>query len=137
MSNWLVIGSVQNWITALSQPVPIWGLRLGHKAAFDILQNGDTIWFYATSPVKGVIGLGLVKDKYFDKNNLIWDDERKERKVIWPYRFRIQVLKVVDTQHWKGERIDIRDFRLFWQNGFRKLSTTLRHRLLAFSERPR
>src|SRR5437773_5526307 len=121
MNNWLVIGSAQNWETALSQPVPIWGLKPAHKAAFSSVQPGDTVWFYATAPVSGVIGLGLVKDKYFDKNNLIWEEERKEKKVIWPYRFRIQVLKVVDRQHWKNERIDIRDFNLFWQNGFQQL----------------
>lgn len=121
MNSWLVIGSVQNWITALSQPIPIWGLKPGHKGAFGALQAGDTIWFYATSPVTGVIGLGLVKDKYFDKGNLIWADEQRERRVIWPHRFRIQVLKVIDVQRWKTNKIDIRDFRLFWQNGFQQL----------------
>src|SRR5215813_5373415 len=120
MNNWLVIGSVQNWETALSQPVPIWGLRPAHKVAFDSLQAGDTVWFYATTPVRGVIGLGLVKDTYVDMNNPIWDDERKQKKVIWPHRFRIQVLKVVESQHW-NQRIDITDFRLFWQNGFQQL----------------
>lgn len=121
MTNWLVIGSVQNWETALSQPVPIWGLKPGHKVDFDTLQTSDTVWFYATAPVSGVIGLGLIKDKYIDKNNRIWDDERKEKKVIWPYRFRIQVLKVVDSRSWREERINIGDFRLFWQNGFQAL----------------
>lgn len=24
---WLLIGSQENWTTALSQPIPIWGLR--------------------------------------------------------------------------------------------------------------
>ena len=122
MRNWLVIGSVQNWLTALSQPVPIWGLTPAHKAAFAILEAGDTIWFYATSPVRGVIGLGLVKDKYFDKGNLIWADEQTAKKVIWPHRFRIQVLKVIDVNQWKTDKIDIRDFGLFWQNGFQPLS---------------
>lgn len=51
MNTWLVIGSVQNWETALAQPVPIWGLRPAHNAAFDAMQPGDTVWFYATSPV--------------------------------------------------------------------------------------
>jgi hypothetical protein len=121
MNNWLVIGSVQNWETALSQPVPIWGLKPAHKVAFDSLQPGDTTWFYATAPVSGVIGLGLVKDKYFDKNNPIWPDELKEKKVIWPYRFRIQVLKVIVSQRWTHERVEIRDFGLVWQNGFQQL----------------
>ena len=122
MRNWLVIGSVQNWLTALSQPVPIWGLRPGQKTAFGALETGDTIWFYATSPVTGVIGVGFVKDKYFDKGNLIWADEQAERKVIWPHRFRIQVLKVIDARRWETDKIDIRDFGLFWQNGFQQLS---------------
>jgi len=122
MNTWLVIGSAQNWETALAQPVPIWGLRPAHKSAFDAMQPGDTVWFYATSPVAGVIGLGLVKDKYIDKSNLVWDEERREKKVIWPYRFRIQALKVIDTDHWKTDKVDIRDFRLFWQNGFQQLN---------------
>jgi hypothetical protein len=121
MNHWLVIGSVENWLTALSQPVPIWGLRPAHNAAFEALQTGDTVWFYAKSPVTGVTGLGLVKDKYLDKTNLIWPEEHKERRVIWPCRFRIQVLNVVGSQHWKADKIDIRDFRLFWQNGFQQL----------------
>src|SRR6476620_7691165 len=109
MNSSLVIGSVQNWETALSQPVPLWGLKATHKTAFQTLQAGDAVWFYATAPVRGVIGLGLIKDKYIDQNNLIWDEERKEKKVIWPYRFRIQVLKMVDWHRWNDERIDIRD----------------------------
>src|SRR5438093_8320914 len=120
MRNWLVIGSTQNWLTALSQPVPIWGLKPAHNSAFGVLETGDTIWFYATSPVSGVIGVGLVRDKYFDNGNLIWAEEQRERKVIWPHRFRIQVLKVIDGQQWKRDKIDIGDFRLFWQNGFQQ-----------------
>jgi hypothetical protein len=32
---------------------------------------GDILWFYATRPVAGVIGIGLVKDKYIDTVNLV------------------------------------------------------------------
>lgn len=66
--------------------------------------------------------MGMVKDKYFDEGNLIWPDEHEGRKVIWPHRFRIQVLKVIDVDEWKIAKIDIRDFNLFWQNGFQQLS---------------
>jgi hypothetical protein len=122
MNKWLVIGSVENWLTALSQPVPIWGLKPAHRAAFEAMESGDMIWIYAKSPVKGVIGLGQVKDKYFDNRTLIWPEEHGERRVIWPHRFRIQLLKVIDAEAWRTDKIDIRDFNLFWQNGFQPLS---------------
>jgi len=119
--NWLVIGIPKNWETALSQPVPIWGLKPRYQEEFQSMNIGDLLWFYSTSPVKGVIGVGAVKDKYVDKINLVWREEFEKKEVIWPLRFRIQVLKVLPKELWKAEKIMIRDFNLFWQVGFQLL----------------
>jgi len=118
IQNWLVIGVTKNWETALSQPVPIWGLKPRYKTDFSLLNVGDMIWFYATSPIKGIIGIGRVKDKYIDDTNLVWEDELKQKEVIWPLRFRIHVLKVIARDWWKLDNIKIGDFRLNWQVGF-------------------
>jgi hypothetical protein len=121
IKNWLVIGIAKHWEIAFSQPVPIWGLKPSYKADFQFMDAGDILWFYATSPVTGVIGMGLVKDKYIDDINLVWPDEWKRKEVIWPLRFRIQVLKVLPLSNWRKNKIKINDFGLFWQMGFQLL----------------
>jgi len=121
IQNWLVIGIPQNWETALSQPVPIWGLKPRFQAEFQNLKVGDILWFYATSPISGVIGIGVVKDKYDDRVNLVWKEEFEKKEVIWPLRFRIHVLKVLPRRDWGKKRIKINDFNLFWQLGFQPL----------------
>lgn len=50
-----------------------------------------------------------------------WNEERASGRVIWPYRFRFRVLKVIDHQQWQARRIDIREFGLVWQRGFQQL----------------
>ena len=119
--NWLVIGVIQNWETALSQPVPLWGLKTRYQAEFQTLNIGDMLWFYTTAPVKGIIGLGMVKDKYTDNMNLVWNEELKQKEVIWPLRFRIHVLKMISRNQWKTDCIKINDFNLIWQIGFQLL----------------
>jgi len=119
--NWLIIGVPKNWETALSQPVPIWGLKPRYQAEFQSMNIGDILWFYSTSPVGGIIGVGIAKDKYVDNINLIWEEELKRKEVIWPLRFRIHALKVLPITRWKTDRIKINDFNLFWQTGFQLL----------------
>lgn len=142
IKNWLVIGIPKNWETAFSQPVPIWGLKPRYQAEFQSMDIGDLLWFYSTSPVGGVIGIGIVKDKYIDNINLIWEEELKQKEVIWPLRFRIHVLKVLPRTQWKTDKIRISDFGLFWQVGFQllkdehavELSQRVKHFLGAISE---
>lgn len=121
VQSWLVIGIPKNWETALSQPVPIWGLKPRYQAGFQTMNIGDILWFHSTSPIGGIIGMGIVKDKYIDNVNLVWEEELKQKEVIWPLRFRIHVLKVLPKYRWKIDRIKISDFNLFWQVGFQLL----------------
>ncbi|MEM2918862.1 MAG: EVE domain-containing protein [Candidatus Altiarchaeota archaeon] len=121
VKNWLVIGVPKNWETALSQPVPLWGLKPHYQLEFKSMNVGDILWFYATSPIGGIIGIGVVKDKYVDNTNLVWEEELKQKEIIWPLRFRIHVLKVLPKHEWKMNRIKINDFNLFWQLGFQLL----------------
>jgi len=121
VNNWLVIGVKKNWETALAQPVPLWGLKTRYQSEFQALNNGDMVWFYVTKPVSGIVGLGMVKDKHIDNMNLIWEEELVRKEVIWPLRFRIQVLKVINREQWDEDRIRINDFNLNWQIGFQSL----------------
>lgn len=121
LRSWLVIGVSANWSTSLSQPLPLWGLRPRFQSEFNVLQAGDILWIYVTSPVKGVVGVGAVKDKYIDRAALIWPEEKKRGEVIWPLRFRIQVLRVIPESVWKTAKIAIGDLGLNWQVGFQLL----------------
>lgn len=121
IQNWLVIGVPKNWETALSQPVPIWGLKPRYQAEFQAMNIGDILWSYSTSPIGGIIGVGVVKDKYIDNMNLVWEEELRRKEVIWPLRFRMHVLKILPRERWKTDKIKINDFGLFWQIGFQLL----------------
>jgi len=123
-NNWLVIGVQKNWEKALSQPVPLWGLKPRYKIEFSALDIGDILWFYATAPISGIIGIGTVKDKYIDSMSLVWEDEIIKREGIWPLRFRIQVLKAINRKRWQTDCIKIVDFKLNWQIGFQLLQET-------------
>lgn len=122
INNWLVIGILKNWETALSQPIPVWGLKPRYQGDFNLLSVGDLVWFYVTRPVSGVIGIGIVKDKYIDENNLIWEEEFVKKEVVWPLRFRLHVLKLIPKKLWKEESIKITDFNLMRQIGFHLLT---------------
>lgn len=116
------MGIPQNWEIALSQPIPIWGLKPIYKNHFlQSLSIGDFLWFYCTD-IARIIGVGTTKDKYIDNIKLIWPDELKQKKVIWPLRFRINVLKVLPFGQWKTNGIRINDFELMWQKGFQALN---------------
>jgi hypothetical protein len=72
IQNGLVIGVPEHWETDLMEPVPVWGLKERYQTEFRVLHNGDIIWIYATAPVRGVVGVGMVKDKYIDYNEIVW-----------------------------------------------------------------
>lgn len=133
--NWLIIGVPKNWETALSQPMPIWGLKSRYQAEFQNMNIGDILWFYSTSPVGGIIGMGALKDKYVDNANLVWEEELKQKEVIWPLRFRIHVLKILPKIRWKTDKVRINDFNLFWQIGFHLLKEEQARELFKRSEK--
>lgn len=135
-NNWLVIGKKENWLTAFSQPVPLWGLRDKYKNLFNMVETGDIIWCYVTYPISGIIGIGHIIDKYIDDKTLIWPQEIEQNKAIWIYKFRFKLLKIIspDFNLWEKNNIKISDFNLNWQIGFQLLSEKLIVELIRRSE---
>jgi hypothetical protein len=124
---WLVMGKEYNWETALTQPLPIWGLKDRYFGEFARLNVGDYLIFYVVSPVTGIIGLGKVKDKYVDRQNLVWEDEKKQGRVVWPLRFRIEVVHLLTKNLWRNKSgelspVAISDLNIMWRIGFQELS---------------
>lgn len=102
---WLAVGSPDNWKVAFEQG-SIWGLRATprQEAIWKSLSEGDYLLFYATRPVKGVIGYGIVRTK-FKQDRPLWPQEVKEGRVIWPYRFEFDVEYCLPQDKWVTNRV--------------------------------
>ena len=70
MNYWLMVGAVKNWITAFEHG-NIWGLKKTQRHLWESLSEKDIVLFYATQPVSGVIGHGIVKTKFI-QDNFFW-----------------------------------------------------------------
>ncbi len=104
---WIVPGSEKNWKQALTSK-GIWGLE---KKTLDqvywlALAPNDLILFYVTGKVKGIVGYGIVRSKFYQDIPL-WDAEIREDCVKWPLRFEFDVDFLLPENRWKDEKIPI------------------------------
>lgn len=102
---WLAVGPPEHWQIAF-QFGKIWGLRGVDVliARWEKLREGDRILFYATKPVSGVIGYGVVHTK-FKQDKPLWPREVQEGKVIWPYRFEFDVEYLLPQDRWMEDKV--------------------------------
>lgn len=102
---WLAVGSPEHWQIAFAFG-KIWGLRPSDKmiAQWQKLSKGDHVLFYATKPVSGIIGYGVIRTK-FKQDKPLWPQEVKEGKVIWPYRFEFDVEYCLPQDKWITHKV--------------------------------
>ena len=117
---WLAVGSPENWKTAFSYQ-NIWGLKQTQRHLWDELCENDVIFFYATQPVIGVIGYGVVKTK-ISQDKPLWPQEIKEKRVIWPLRLEFDVEKCLPYAEWPTSRIISEDLKKRTRSGFQLLN---------------
>lgn len=103
MNYWLVVGAVQNWVTAFEHG-NIWGLRKTQQHLWDSLSENDRVVFYATHPVGGIIGHGRVRTK-FRQDKPLWPEEVRKNEVIWPLRFEFDVESCLRKEEWKNKKL--------------------------------
>lgn len=128
MSNyWLVVGSPHNWKTAFEHK-NIWGLKRTQRHLWEKLNEKDTLLFYVTSPVSGIIGHGTIRTK-FPQDKPLWPQEIKESKVIWPLRFEFDVERCLPPDKWQTFKIASRE--LFPRGGFQELSQGIARKLIS------
>ena len=127
MSYWLIVGAVQNWITAFEHG-NIWGLRKTQQHLWDSLSEGDRVIFYATQPVSGVIGHGKVRTK-FKQIKPLWPEEMRRGEIIWPMRFEFDVEACFPQEEWKAKRLTS---KLLWPRaGFQLLGKEIALELIS------
>jgi len=83
MSYWLAIGPPDNWEIGIKKK--IWGVTPRHSKAWGLVEQGDTVFFYAMTPVKGLIGYGTVAKTKVDEKPF-WPQEISEKQSYWPFR---------------------------------------------------
>lgn len=100
---WLVVGSPGNWETAFAHR-NIWGLKETQRFLWERIGENDILLFYATQPVGGIIGHGVVRTK-FKQSQPLWPQELKERKIIWPLRFEFDVVSLHVPDKWLSMKV--------------------------------
>ena len=100
---WLVVGSPENWRTAFKHG-NIWGLKETQHLLWERINENDLLLLYATQPVSGIIGHGVVRTK-FKQSRPLWPKEISERKVIWPLRFEFDVVSLKVPDKWLSMKV--------------------------------
>ncbi len=103
MNYWLAVGSPENWKKSFKQNY-IWGLTNRQRHWWEKLSEGDSVLFYATKPVSGVIGYGTIQTK-FRQDRPTWPQEIKEGKILWPLGFEFTVKYCLPEDKWDVQKI--------------------------------
>src|SRR3972149_3378616 len=131
MKYWLPVGTPQNWKIAFDLG-NTWGLKnKGPQAAnWRQVQIGDVLIFYSVSPVKGIIGYGVVQQK-LKQDTPLWPEETAKKEVIWPLRLIFEVRACLSPDRWVEDKVvnDRVSFRA--KMGFRPLLDDLATEVLA------
>ncbi len=126
---WLAVGTPQNWHTAFDYG-GIWGLRRSQRRYWeDILENSDIVFFYATTPVVGVVGYGIVRTK-LRQDSPLWPDERARNEIIWPLRFEFDVVSCLSPKAWRDQKIVLPALKARARAGFRGLEADTARELM-------
>lgn len=102
---WILFGPEKNWKIAFKQG-GIWGVKRPLYSEWKALEPGDCVFFFATKPISGVIGVGRIQTKFIQDKPL-WPDEIAIGKVLYPYRFEFHVDYVLEQDRWESDRIKV------------------------------
>lgn len=89
-------------------------------AQWERLLSGDYVLFYATKPVSGVIGYGVVRTK-FKQDKPLWPREVKEGRVIWSHRFEFDVEYCLPQDKWITNRVTTNYISAAARGGFQRV----------------
>ena len=129
MTYWMATGPGGSWEVGLQPKRKMWGMIARYEREWDQVAPGDTVLFYATSPIKGVFGYGKVRSKVKEDTPL-WAQEREEGKAIWPFRLVLDVESSLPKKSWETKRIRVSPKQAVRQRGFQKLRENVAKELI-------
>jgi hypothetical protein len=115
MNTWLAIGPVENWKIGIKKK--IWAVSPAQLKSWERIRPGDTVFFYATAPVKGLIGCGTVGKTDADEKPF-WPQELEKGHVIWPYRIRFSSVTHISPHDWESKRVAPERTGIVFQRAF-------------------
>ena len=128
-NSWLAVGSPDNWKTAFEHQ-NIWGLKETQRHLWDALRENDLVFLYATQPVMGIIGYGVVRTKFM-QNQPLWPQEIHERRLVWPLRFEFDVEFCLPPDKWATHRITSDTLKLRVRRGFQPIESDLGRQMVS------
>lgn len=95
-TNWIVVGSPDNYAATREHGFTIQGLKSRHRKKAESMQPGDRIAWYITG-MKAFAGYATVTSTYFEDHTLIWKSKDPKRdKEDYPWRFNIEPVITLD-----------------------------------------
>jgi hypothetical protein len=119
MSNWLAIGPPGNWRIGVKDRV--WAVSPAQMKSWEKLGKGDRVFFYATAPVKGLIGYGVVEKTSVDEVPY-WPQEKEKKQVLWPFRIRFSEVKAVAAADWESKAVAPERKGIVFQRAFQPVA---------------
>jgi hypothetical protein len=104
---WVVQGGEANWRQALMSK-GIWGLEDTRydKVYWLAVSPGDAVLFYVTGSVRGIVGYGVVRNKFYQEKPL-WQAEIASGRARWPLRFEFDVEFLLPYDRWHDEKVSL------------------------------
>jgi hypothetical protein len=104
---WLLSGSTSNWTQTIKETEHLWATRdtARLRSSVQRIARGDTLVFYVTRPIAGVIGFGVAESERFTGTMPYWPDEKKARKVLYPHRFKISFVRLLPKDQWRNKTL--------------------------------
>jgi len=93
---YILVGDKENWEISIEKK--LWGFTKKSKGEWNTTKPNDLVAFYVTSPVKKIIGFGIVTDK-LSNEDLVWMDEKRFKRSLWQYKIHFDIFHV--CKDWK------------------------------------
>lgn len=119
MSDWLAIGPPDNWKIGIKKKV--WAVSPAQRKSWEQTRPGDVVYFYATAPVKGIIGYGTVARVKVDEKPF-WPEEKEKGHTLWPFRLEFSDVTTIGVNDWEARRIIPERTGIVFQRAFQPVS---------------
>lgn len=108
-----ITGTPENFLTAIKYMV--WGFNDGNRNNWSKLNAGDILLFHSKgsdseffkNSKSCVIGFGVLNGNKYESKNLLWIDEFKANKCIYPYKFEFSEIytfsEIPDPSTWDSQ----------------------------------
>ncbi|HLU99769.1 MAG TPA: hypothetical protein VKZ59_00795 [Acidobacteriota bacterium] len=120
MAYWLAIGPSENWKIGIKNK--LWAVGPPQSKSWEKIEPGDTVFFYVTTPVKGLIGYGKV-EKTRVKESPFWPQEKEKGHALWPFQITFSEVSCLDQEDWQAKAVHPERKGIVFQRAFQPVDT--------------